>query len=69
VERGENEKYLNANLMRRDKTILFDSLLNYDNFIISKVYNGNIGNGINIKKLLKINHNKLTILILIIIEI
>ena len=59
VERGENEKYSKDNLMRRAKTILFDSLLNYDNFIISKVYNEKIGNGINIKKLLKINHNQI----------
>ena len=59
VKRGDNEKYSNANLMRRAKTILFDSLLNYDNFIISKVYNEKIGNGINIKKLLKINHNQI----------
>jgi len=59
VKREENEKYSNANLMRRAKTILFDSLLNYDNFIISKVYNEKIGNGINIKKLLKINHNQI----------
>lgn len=59
VERGEKEKYSNANLMRRAKTILFDSLLNYDNFIISKIFNEKIGNGINIKKLLKINHNQI----------
>ena len=59
VKREENDKYSNDNLLRRAKTILFDSLLKYDNYIISKVYNDQIGNGINIKKLLKINHSQI----------
>ena len=58
-KREENEKYSNDNLLRRAKTILFDSLLKYDNYIISKVFDDQIGNGINIKKLLKINHSQI----------
>jgi len=58
-KREENEKYSNDNLLRRAKTILFDSLLKYDNYIISKVFDDQIGNGINVKKLLKINHSQI----------
>jgi len=59
VKREEKEKYSNDNLLRRAKTILFDSILKYDNYIISKVFDDQIGNGINIKKLLKINHSQI----------
>jgi hypothetical protein len=52
----ENEKPSISNLIRKAKKILFTSLLKYDNYIISKVYNNKLGNGINIKKLFKINH-------------
>ena len=52
----EVDKNLNDNLIRRLKKIIFNSLLKYDNYIISKAYNNNIGNGINIKKLFKISH-------------
>lgn len=52
----ENEKLSISNLIRKAKKILFTSLLKYDNYIISKVYNNKLGNGINIKKLFKINH-------------
>ena len=48
--------YSKANLLCKVKKIIFDSLLNYDNYIISKMYNNNIGNGLNIKKLFKTNH-------------
>ena len=53
---NENEKPSISNLIRKAKKILFTSLLKYDNYIISKVYNNKLGNGINIKKLFKINH-------------
>ena len=52
----ENEKPSISNLIRKAKKILFTSLLKYDNYIISKVYNNKLGNVINIKKLFKINH-------------
>ena len=47
------------NLVRRVKKIVFTSLLNYDNYIISKIYNNNLGNGITIKKLLRIKHHQI----------
>ena len=47
------------NLVRRVKKIVFTSLLNYDNYIISKVYNNDLGNGITIKKLLRIKHHQI----------
>ena len=53
---GEKNKNSSDNLIRRAKKILFEAMMKYDNFIISKCYNNNIGNGLNIKKLLKINH-------------
>ena len=56
---NKEDIYFSDNLIRRVKKILFDSLMKYDNYIISKVYNNNIGNGLNIKKLLKINHDQI----------
>ena len=47
------------NLVRRVKKIVFTSLVNYDNYIISKTYNNNLGNGITIKKLLRIKHHQI----------
>ena len=34
-------------------------MMKYDNYVISKAYNNNIGNGIYIKKILKINHSQI----------
>ena len=53
------KKYPLNYLIRRAKKIIFDILLKYDNDIISKVYNNNIGYGINIKKLLRIKHSQI----------
>ena len=58
-KKKKKNKFFSDNLIRRVKKILFDSLMKYDNYIISKYYNNNIGNGINIKKLLKINHDQI----------
>ena len=55
-EKGNIDIYSKATLLCKVKKIIFDSLLKYDNYIIAKVYDNNIGNGINIKKLLKTNH-------------
>ena len=52
----ENDKYAKDSLLHRAKKIIFDSILKYNNYVISKIYDNNIGNGIKIKKLLKINH-------------
>ena len=53
------KKYPLNYLIRRSKKIIFDILLKYDNDIISKVYNNNIGYGINIKKILRIKHSQI----------
>ena len=52
----DKDRFTIDSLIRRAKKILFDTLLKYDNYVISKVYNNRIGNGLKIKKLLKINH-------------
>lgn len=52
----ERNNYSLGYLIRRAKKIIFDTLLNYDNDVISRVYNNNIGYGINIKKILRIKH-------------
>lgn len=52
----DKDRFTIDSLIRRAKKILFDTLLKYDNYIISKVYNNQLCNGLKIKKLLKINH-------------
>ena len=47
------------NLLRKAKKVIFNSILEYDNYIITKAYNYNIGQGINIKKLFKINYSQI----------
>ena len=53
---NENDIYFIDNLIRKAKRILLYSLLKYDNYIIQQEYGDNVGHGINIKKLFKINH-------------
>lgn len=56
----QEEKKKNGNddnLIRRAKKVIFSSLLKYNNDVILKAYNNSIGNGINIKKLLKTSYN------------
>jgi len=53
--KNDNSKFLFNNLLRRVKKIVFDSIMKYDNLIISKLYN-NIGDGVYIKKLFRNNH-------------
>lgn len=57
IEIQDNYKCLNLNLIRRVKRIVFDSIMKFDNIIISKLYK-NLGNGISIKKLFKNNHSQ-----------
>ena len=47
------------NLLRKAKKVIFHSILEYDNYIIAKAYNYNIGQGINTKKLFKINYSQI----------
>lgn len=56
AEKEELDKYTRDNLLRKVKKIAFCSILKYDNDIIAKIYNNNIGNGIFIKKLFKNNY-------------
>ena len=53
------DKYSLNYLIRRAKKIIFDSLLKYDNDVISRVYDNNIGYGIHTKKLLRIKHSQI----------
>ena len=54
----DNYKHSTFNLIRRVKKLVFDSLMKFDNIIISKLYN-DIGNGIYVKKLFKNNHSQI----------
>lgn len=59
-EEKEEENYYDKNnldnFIRRIKKLAFNSILKYDNKVISEMYNNRLGHGINIKKLLKNNH-------------
>ena len=54
-EKGIHDKYSEDNILSRIKNIIFNILLEYNNEFISTIYNNNLGYGINIKQLLKIN--------------
>ena len=56
---NNKDKYSFNYLIRRAKKIIFDSLLKYDNDVISRVYDNNIGYGIHTKKLLRIKHSQI----------
>ena len=55
-EKEDLDKYTRDHLLRKVKKIALDSLLKFDNDIIKKIYNNNIGNGVYIKKLFKNNY-------------
>lgn len=55
----EHNKFSQDNLFRKLKCILFNSLMKYDNDVICKVYNNNIGKGIFTKQIFKINHEQI----------
>jgi hypothetical protein len=55
----EKDIYSIDSLIRRAKKILFDTIMKYDNYVILKAYDNNLGNGINLKKILKINHSQI----------
>ena len=57
----EHNKYSQDNLFRKLKCIIFNSLRKYDNDIICKVYNNNIGKGVFTKQIFKINHEQIFI--------
>lgn len=53
------KKYSTENLKRKIKTVVFELIKNFSNKRINEIYNGDIGNGFNIKKLLKINYSQI----------
>ena len=54
----KHTKYSIDNIQRRCKSLILNYTLEYLNYQIKKIYNGNIGNGINIKKLLDISQEQ-----------
>ena len=59
IKKESRASNLIDNLLRRVKKIAFTSLLNYDNYIISKIYNNGLCKSITIKKLLRIKHHQI----------
>jgi hypothetical protein len=51
-------KFATDNLYRKCRSLVLNYTLEYLNYQIKKIYEGNIGNGINIKKLLDINQEQ-----------
>ena len=57
-ESGEHNKFSDDNLRRKVKHLVIDNTFKFINEKINKIYNGNIGHGIYIKKLFKINQKQ-----------
>jgi len=55
---SKHTKYSQDNLQRRCKGLILNYTLEYLNYQIKKIYNGNIGNGIHIKKLFDISQEQ-----------
>lgn len=55
---GIHNKYSSDNLFRKVKSFLLMNLIEFINNLIKKIYNGNIGNGMLAKKLIKITKEK-----------
>lgn len=54
---GEHNKYSDDNLRRKAKNLVLDYTMDFLNETIKNVYNGKIGEGISIKKLLPLNRS------------
>ena len=54
----KHTKYSTDNMQRRCKSLILTYTLEYLNYQIKKIYNGNIGNGIYIRKLFDINQEQ-----------
>ena len=57
-EKRKNNKFRQDNMIRRIKTMILKNIYNYLNSFINAVYNGNIGDGKNKKKLLKLRYKQ-----------
>jgi len=55
---GKHTKYSHDNLQRRCKSLVLNYTLEYLNYQIKKIYKGNIGNGIYVKKLFDISQEQ-----------
>lgn len=55
---GKHNKYIDDNVRRKCKHIILENIKNFINKKIEIIYEGKIGQGINIKKLLILNQNK-----------
>ena len=60
-EKGKHNKYSEDNIIRKIKSTLLSCLSNLINSQIYRIYNGNIGKGILIKELKKMNQNQIKI--------
>ena len=57
---GEHNKFSDDNLRRKVKHLVIDSTFKFINEKIKKIYNGNIGHGIFVKKLFIINQKQIS---------
>ncbi len=57
-KKGRHNKYIDDNVRRKCKHIILENIKNFINNKIEIIYNGMIGQGINIKKLLILNQDK-----------
>ena len=57
-EEGKHNKFSDDNLRRKCKHILLNEILIFINHKINEIYNGNLGQGILIKKLYTLNHDQ-----------
>ena len=57
---GDHNKFSDDNLRRKVKHLVIDSAFKFINEKIKKIYNGNIGHGIYVKKLFIINQKQIT---------
>lgn len=57
-KKGTHNKYIDDNVRRKCKHIILENIKNFINNKIEIIYNGMIGQGINIKKLLILNQDK-----------
>ena len=58
-EKGKHNKYSEDNIIRKIKSTLLSCLSNFINNKIYRIYNGNVGKGILIKELKKMNQNQI----------
>ena len=58
TKKGKHNKYSDDNLVRKCKHLLLDTIMKFINKRIKEIYNGDIGQGMLIKKLFTLNHGQ-----------